>query len=152
MNEQVITLLKKATTIQYNINGLKEPCLKSHYKQKRPQIKVNGHMIYLSHIISEAFDKPLINGLQVNHKCNNAWCIESSHLYQGTQQDNMIDKANSDIVKGMGHNQAVLSDDDVFHIRELYESGMTQVNIAGRYSISQPNVSYIVNNRRWSHI
>ncbi len=30
-------------------------------------------------------------GLQINHKCNNAKCVNIEHLYVGTQKDNIKD-------------------------------------------------------------
>jgi len=34
-------------------------------------------------------------GLQINHTCHVRACVRPEHLYEGTQQQNMIDKAES---------------------------------------------------------
>lgn len=38
---------------------------------------------------------PIPNGCMVLHKCNNPACVRPSHLYAGTNSDNMKDRASS---------------------------------------------------------
>ena len=44
---------------------------------------------------------PLPAGRQVNHHCDNGWCVNPDHLYAGTQLENM-----DDIRRRQGHHNA----------------------------------------------
>lgn len=47
---------------------------------------------YLAHRLSWlTFVGPIPNGARVLHKCDNPLCLEPSHLFLGTQADNVAD-------------------------------------------------------------
>lgn len=84
------------------------------------------------------------------HKCDNPLCVNPSHLYIGTQKDNMKDMVKRGrSAKGSDHSQAKLTEEDVYAIREDMRK---QKDIATDYGISVPTVSDIKNRRSWSHI
>ena len=54
------------------------------------QIKINGKM-QKAHRASFAFENKIPNGMLVLHKCDNPKCVRPSHLFLGTNRDNMRD-------------------------------------------------------------
>lgn len=55
------------------------------------QCSVAGHPTRTHRLAYTAFVGPIPAGLSVLHKCDVPACINPSHLFVGTQQDNMID-------------------------------------------------------------
>jgi hypothetical protein len=96
-------------------------------------------------------------GASVCHRCDNPPCVNPTHLFLGTQADNMADMARKGrgvggpgAKRGEAHHMAKLSDVDVQTIRDLQESGWTQRSIAEKFSVSQGNISMILSGRRRS--
>lgn len=83
---------------------------------------------------------------QLNHYCDDARCWNPLHVYDGTQQENMRDRA----VRGTAWNQK-LSDADVREIRRLRADGMLCREIAERFGVRHATISRIVSGdrRRW---
>ncbi len=94
-------------------------------------------------------------GLQVCHHCDNRRCVNPNHLFLGTYYDNMDDairKGRQPIIKGSGHLNAKLKEEDIPKIRHLYSVGVFQVVLADRYGVGQDVISRIVNRKAWQHI
>ncbi len=93
-------------------------------------------------------------GLFVLHKCDNPLCCNPSHLFLGTQSDNMKDmwgKGRARPGKRMGetHGNSKVTADLVRDIRSSKESG---VELAKRLSISPTTICDIRKRRTWRHI
>lgn len=57
------------------------------------------------------------------------------------------------IRRGTDHDGAKLTDEQVVEIREAYaRGGVTQVDLAEGYGVTQGLISGIVNGRRWPHV
>jgi len=88
-------------------------------------------------------------GLQVNHKCENRYCVNPTHLYLGTQKDNMRDRLLSggydNQPKGDAHYNSKLSDADVCTIRASTEA---QITLANRFGVSRSLISLIMAHKR----
>jgi len=110
--------------------------------------------IWLAHRVSyEQNVSKIPNGLCVLHKCDNPPCVNPSHLFLGTIQDNMKDRdmkgRNADF-KGSNNGRAKLKDNQVRTIRRLYlRGGIKQVELAKRFGIDQTSVSDIVVGKTW---
>lgn len=89
------------------------------------------------------------DGLSVRHKCDNAMCINPSHLEVGTHQDNMNDKKiRNRIPMGEDNASSKLTKNEVIEIRSLY--GMyNQKQLGEMYGVSQKQISNIVNKKSW---
>lgn len=97
-------------------------------------------------------------GTCVLHKCDNRKCVNPSHLFLGSADDNMKDMAR----KGRGktreengeHNpMSKLTNDDVLEMRKLYSTGnYRQLDLANIYNIKFQTVSNIVRRETWRHI
>lgn len=95
----------------------------------------------------------IAEGLCILHKCDNRKCVNPSHLFLGTRQENtkdMLDKGRS--AKGSHHSQAKLTENDVIEIRRLGLSNLNQKEIAQRYGVRPTLISRILNHKIWKHI
>lgn len=87
------------------------------------------------------------NNLFVLHKCDNRLCLNPSHLFLGTQLDNILDK----LEKGrqpQGEQvwNCKLSDEEVENIKRRKLLGEKQNKLALEYKVSTALISLIVNN------
>lgn len=78
------------------------------------------------------------DGLHVLHKCDNPSCVKPAHLYLGTHQKNMRDRADRRRCK---HQK--LSRGDVSKIKEMRKMGATCQQIADKFGISNGHASEI---------
>ena len=117
-------------------------------------IGVNGKLIR-----SHRFSWILKNGtvpdeIYVLHKCDNPKCVNPSHLFLGTQQDNIKDKIYKNRqAKGEKNGSSKLTVNQVKQIRHLCREGqLTQVKIGKIFHINQTTVSRICTIKNWRHI
>jgi predicted XRE-type DNA-binding protein len=93
--------------------------------------------------------------IEVRHTCDNRACINLEHLVPGTHQDNMDDmnargRAKHPGTPGETHHNAILTQEDVLQIRDLYATGSySQYMLADKFGVQQPQISRIVNGERW---
>ena len=91
--------------------------------------------------------------LRVCHHCDNPSCCNPRHLFLGTSKDNsqdMVKKGRS--CKGSSHGCSILTEDDVFEIRELHAKGeLTQQQIADKFNVTNGSVSQIILCKTWQH-
>lgn len=114
----------------------------------------------------------LVEGLIVCHKCDNPPCINPTHLFTGTQSDNMQDmlrKGRGHIVKTEEHKRrlsnslkAYCEDHEILghpkklnaeQVREIRTiSGITQRKIAEMFGVEQTLISQIKRRKIWKKI
>lgn len=91
--------------------------------------------------------KPVPDDLMLLHSCDNEKCTNIAHLSLGTHQDNMDDRNNKERF------DKKITSKDVKEIIELYEKGdKTQDELAAMFSVTQGQISRIVNKKRWGHL
>jgi hypothetical protein len=103
--------------------------------------------------------KEIPKGFCVCHSCDNRMCINPSHLWLGTQADNMRDMTLKGRRRGtfqIGYNakgekngQAKLTKAIVL---KIINSSFCQKDIALKYKISQSHVSMIKRGIHWPHL
>lgn len=87
---------------------------------------------------------------QVNHICNNPICTNPDHLYLGSQQDNMDDKAKElRQAKGQDINTCKLTEDDVINIRSLIGKGMGVPQLAETHGVTRETIYAIRDRVTW---
>jgi hypothetical protein len=97
---------------------------------------------------------PIPEGLYVLHHCDVPACIEPSHLYVGTQADNMRDMAE----RGRRRNRPMPGESNPAaklteaQVRAIRADPRPQRAIAADYGISQATVSLIVRREKWAHL
>lgn len=91
--------------------------------------------------------------LCVLHHCDNRRCVNPSHLFLGTNDDNMADcVAKGRMRRGEQHPRAKLTDEHVATIRQQLANGCTQQRIADEYGVSRPLIKLIKQNKIWRHL
>ena len=114
----------------------------------------NGYGQYLQRYahrwIWEFLHGPIPNGLFILHSCDNKICCNPDHLRLGTQADNMHDAAirGRTAAKERAGNSK-LTGAQVDLIRRLRVEGMTQVQLARMFQVSQGTVWQVVNEVTW---
>ncbi|HAM58783.1 MAG TPA: hypothetical protein DCQ64_26575 [Candidatus Rokubacteria bacterium] len=104
-----------------------------------------------------SFIGPIPDGAFVCHHCDNPACVRPSHLFVGTQAENMADcaakkRARTRPMPGETNPFARLTNSDVRDIRERLSHGDAGVDIARSHGVSQSTVSHIKNGRSWATV
>lgn len=117
---------------------------------------VIGGVTYTSHRYSWQLANGDPGNLFVLHKCDNKLCVNPSHLFLGTTQDNRADCVRKcRQAKGVGHGRAVLNDDKVREIRRRYRKGDSRNGckpLAMEFGVGQFTVYKIVRRIDWRHV
>lgn len=102
----------------------------------------------IAHRVSwELYCGEIPDGMNVLHRCDNPCCVNPSHLFLGTDLDNMRDKvAKERSARGEQHGRAFLTEDAVRRIRDDHQA---QRKIATEYGVSQSTVSRIKHGEQW---
>lgn len=98
---------------------------------------------------------PIPDGLFVCHRCDNPKCVNPSHLFIGTNIDNVADrvaKGRSARVRGDKSGMAKITDAQVLELRRLRREGVPLTELALRYGIDRQTVSAIGTGRQRSHV
>lgn len=82
------------------------------------------------------------------HSCDNPACVCPTHLFPGTNQDNMDDMVSKGRSSLLVTNRK-LTDDQVLEIRQSNEFGTV---LSKRYGVSEGTVSEIKNNKIWRNL
>jgi hypothetical protein len=113
----------------------------------------NGAKTERAHRVAyRLWNGPIQQGLSVLHQCDNPSCVNPSHLFLGTQKDNvddMMKKGRSAHAAGSSHGRAKLSEANVLDIRE---DQRRHVDIAAAYGVSRGLISMIKARKIWAHI
>jgi hypothetical protein len=89
---------------------------------------------------------PIPSGVLCCHSCDNPACVNPDHLFLGTNLSNLQDAASKG--RMVGHRK--LSEGDVVSIKQLYVSGEhTQSKLAGKFGVTQSQISRIILGLRW---
>jgi DNA invertase Pin-like site-specific DNA recombinase len=97
----------------------------------------------------------------VCHTCDVPSCCNPEHLFLGTPKENSRDMINkgrnsppprNPHVVGSVHPGSKLTEAQVVVIRDLYERGETQQQIANMYGVARQTISKVVNHKRFKHV
>ena len=103
-------------------------------------------------IIYEIYNGPFDKTKFICHKCDNPICVNPTHLFIGTTQENTQDKVNKNRqTKGSNVNTAVLTENDVINILLGIHSGKykNQTEIRKKYGVRPTN---ILRGKNWKEI
>jgi hypothetical protein len=103
----------------------------------------------------------LPDGMIVCHKCDCPACVNPSHLFIGTNYDNVQDKVSKGRqshnrnggTSGEAHPRAKLTESNVIDIRRKYQPYKTTAKMLSKeYGVSEREIKSIVYRETWSHI
>lgn len=95
------------------------------------------------------------DGLGALHHCDNPPCTNPTHLFLGTQADNVADrdsKGRREPLKGEGHGMAKITDDDVRFIRKSVAMGVKKVRLEEMFGFSSGYITRIAIGKMWPHV
>jgi hypothetical protein len=108
--------------------------------------------------------------LFVLHKCDNRACVNPSHLFLGTNKDNMDDmyakgrgrkaigdqsgmrKHPASVRRGHLNGHSKLTPESVIEIRRANPSPSERRELANRFGVTVANVRHILNRKTWRHL
>lgn len=101
----------------------------------------------------ETFVGPILDGMEVCHRCDNPCCVNPEHLFLGTRQDNVDDreaKGRNHPPKGNKNGMAKLTEADVLSARfERSKIGTSYQKLANKYGVSKKTIQNAVNGKTW---
>ncbi|MFD7616617.1 HNH endonuclease [Streptomyces sp. NPDC059802] len=119
----------------------------------RGRMRIKNRVYYAYRVAYVLEHGPLADGLVICHSCDNPACVRPTHLFAGTQADNIQDmtdkgRRRSKPRYGMDHHAVDVSDKHVEWAVAAYRSGgMTQTDIAAVLGVRQQTVSDWVHGR-----
>lgn len=112
---------------------------------------VSANRIVLEHKLGRSI-QPEMCAL---HHCDRPICIRSSHIYEGTVLQNVIDRdQRGRTARQYGEHNAMtkLTTEQVTEMRQQRKNGLRLHVIAKLYGICIPHVSDIVAYKKWKHV
>jgi hypothetical protein len=109
----------------------------------------------LAHRVSyELHNGAIPEGKLVCHTCDNTSCVNPSHLFLGTDQDNTNDKVTK---KRHQFGQKVIGSKlDENMVREIREDceifNLSVIYLAKKYKVSRSSIQGIITRKYWKHI
>lgn len=94
-------------------------------------------------------------GMLVLHRCDNPRCVDTDHLFLGTDADNVADreaKGRNRPPIGEKSGNARLSNADVCRIRARLAIGETHRAISLDYGVCEATISHIASGRNWRKV
>lgn len=139
-------------------------------------VKLDGKPLSTHRVAWELANGPIPEGKQVCHSCDNPICVRPTHLFIGTQADNIADmdrkgrrpkRPNAKMPRGDAHwrrrnpelgargeraGGAKLTVEQVVEIRQRYAAGATLKQLEAEYGVRFTNIQQIVKRVTWKHV
>jgi hypothetical protein len=153
-----VRVKKRAVVDRFNekVNWSSGPCWEWMGSRDRRsgygQISVAGKVLKAHRVSWELHRGPVPGSLCVLHACDNPRCVRPSHLFLGTQLENIADreaKGRNRPLQGSDNGYSKLTEADV---RTIRASRATQEALAYLYGVAQTTISSIRRRKTWRHV
>ena len=113
-----------------------------------------SHSVLAHRYAWEETNGPIPAGQMALHRCDNPRCVRPSHIFLGTQTDNMADARDKGRVRhGNRHASAVLTGDVVQAARRRYASGGVSIDALAREAkVSRQTMQEAIRGDTWRHV
>ena len=114
-------------------------------------IKIDGRQESAHRAAYREFIGPIPAGMLCCHTCDNPICVNPSHLFLGTNADNIMDMVNKGRqLYGERNPKAILTQEKADEIRRIYKNGnITMKELGRRFGVSKGCIQHIIHNRHW---
>ena len=114
------------------------------------QIRIEGKTVYTHRVVWEMGHGSIPNKQYICHTCDTPACVRPSHLFIGTQKDNMQDASRKGRTpRGELCGTSKLT---VAEVKQIRISTGTVIEVSKQYNINPSTVSKIRLKQRWKHI
>lgn len=109
-------------------------------------------------VLAHTLGRPLLPAMQACHTCDNPPCVEPSHLWEGTAEENSRDRdAKGRGARGLTNGRSRLTPAAVRDIRARYIPGNNQhegnvSTLAAEFGVKPPAIRDVVRRRTWVHV
>lgn len=124
--------------------------------RKSPQgygrFSLGGRNHIASRVVYELLVGAIPPDMHVLHRCDNPSCVNPSHLWLGTNTDNIADrmrKGRSRGFPGEANGNRRLTADDVRSIRREVADGARKADVARKFGVPRGHVGQIVSRASW---
>lgn len=111
--------------------------------------RIAGHCLGTHRVAYAVSVGPVPKGRHILHSCDNPPCCNPSHLWDGTNLDNMRDKKTKGRHKSRG---ARLVAEEVREIRSRLSKGESDASVARAFALNPSTVTRIKSRKYWNHI
>ncbi len=113
-----------------------------------------GESIFAHRLSYEMHVRPIPPGAVICHRCDTPACVNPSHLFAGTQADNLRDaKVKGRMARGERQRCAKLTAAQVTEARQLYKTTpIYQRELGELYGVSPSVIGQAINGKTWRHI
>lgn len=117
---------------------------------------VNGKTEKAHRVSYRLYVGPIPEGMIVCHRCDNPSCVNPSHLFVGTQKDNVVDSVKKGRAKrafGISHPRAKLTESMVLKARLKYSTGLYSLReIGDLFGVGIPTINGAIHGKTWRHV
>lgn len=118
-------------------------------------VRLNGRRFTASRIAYALTTGPVLDGVVIRHRCDNAICCNPEHLLPGSTADNnrdMIERGRLGVARGAANPKSKLTADLVREARAAWRKGESIASIARRMGVTIQSMHAVVHGRAWAHV
>jgi hypothetical protein len=117
------------------------------------RVSCNRNRIRVHRLVWELFFGKIPAGKWVLHRCDNPPCIEPSHLYLGTNLENVRDRQERGRTKfGVQHGNCKITEAQAKRVFAMLDDGTPPIEVARHLKVSRHIINDMKRGRTWQHL